>query len=393
MDILKRRENENPQQYLWRIGKLKDSGIITNTWEEITPVLNEQTGADRRFEAWRKEYSTAKKYKENVFNVDVKFESELKADVMKKQAQTVNLETNKWLREHARDELILEEIKECVKGLEPYQPHPPISKPKSDKIGILLFGDEHFGTEFTIYGLANEVINHYDDKVFYDRMWRLFYEVVRLVEEKSLTDLYVFEMGDFADGVLRTSQLLKLQFGVVESTVRYAEFISGWLDKLSQRVRVHFQMTPGNHTELRMLGQPKGSFKDENMDIVVRAFVKARLADNPNFEITENKTGYIYEDIFGYKILGVHGEVSGTSAAIKDLAMAYGKSINYLCAGHKHHKLAEEAGRDVEFIGVPSIIGVDPYAMSLNCTSNPAATFLTFEKGYGLKSQDYIKLG
>ena len=88
MDILKRQENENPQQYLWRIGKLKDAGIIPTTWEELTPVLNEQTNCDRRFEAWRKEYSTAKKYKENVFNVDNKFESELKADVLKKQAQT-----------------------------------------------------------------------------------------------------------------------------------------------------------------------------------------------------------------------------------------------------------------------------------------------------------------
>ena len=115
---IEKRKDENCQQYLWRVGSLKDAGVITQTWEELSPVLNEQTGITKRADVYRKEYAIAKKYLENVFLLpSVKTDSEIRAEVYKKQAQSKNAETNKWLREHARDELILEEIKEAVKQL------------------------------------------------------------------------------------------------------------------------------------------------------------------------------------------------------------------------------------------------------------------------------------
>ena len=64
-------------------------------------------------------------------------------------------------------------------------------------------------------------------------------------------------MGDFNDGILRVSQLMKLRYGVVDGTIKYADFISNWLNELTKYVRVKYQSTNGNHSELRMLGQPK----------------------------------------------------------------------------------------------------------------------------------------
>jgi len=387
---LGKRETENAQQYLWRIGNLKDAGVIAESWDQLTPILNESTSYEKCADSWRKEFGIAKRYYENVFKTESS--DVMKAEVLKRQAQTKNIETNKWLREYARDEMILEEIKECVSNMTPLPPPEPSVALKQDRVGVLCFGDEHFGTQFKIYGLNGEVINEYNEKIFVDRMMKMYSKTLAIVMENRLTDLYVFTFGDFADGILRTSQLLKLQYGIVESTVKYAEYLATWLNALTSVVRVHFQTTPGNHTELRMIGQPKGTFKNENMDIIVRAYLKARLSENKNFEMKENPTNYIYEDIFGYKFLGVHGEVNGTSNVIKDFATAYNTKINYFMAGHKHHRMADEAGCDVEFIGIPSVIGVDPYAMSLNVTSNPAATLLLVEEGSGLVAQHFIKL-
>lgn len=391
---LERRENENSQQYVWRIGQLKDAGLIQDSWDQLTPTLNAATDSDKCSDNWRKEYSIAKRYYMNVFQSSIETEDSIKASILKKQAQTKNLETNKWLREHARDELILEEIRGCVAEIANSNPlfiPEMIDSPTGKKVGVLCFGDEHFGTKFTVYGLNGEVINYYDDTVFYSRMNKLAEKTIQIIRANNLTDLYVFTFGDFADGILRTSQLLKLQYGIVESTIRYAEFLAEWLDMLSSEVRIHFQTTPGNHTELRLIGQPKGTFTNENMDLVVRAFIKERMRDNPNFDMKENPTGYIFEKIFGYNFLGVHGEITDANA-VKNFATAYDTKINYFMAGHKHHKMADEIGADVEFIGVPSIIGVDPYAISLQVTSNPAATLLLIEDGAGMTSQHFIKL-
>lgn len=387
--MIKRREGENAQQYLWRIGNLKDAGVIEESWNDLAEQLNNELGINKGGDSYRKEYSVAKRYRENVFTESCDIS---RAEILKAQAQTKNIETNRLIREYARDELILEEIRKYVSELKPFEKPETYITNRGKRVAVLCFGDEHFGTEFTIYGLNGEIINHYDDKVFYDRMWELFSETLKIILDQQIDDLYIFSLGDFADGILRVSQLAKLQYGVIESTVKYAEFISTWLNKFTEWCRVHFQMTPGNHTELRMLGQPKGTFKNENMDVVVRAFIKARMEGNPNFEFKENKTGFIYDEILGYKFLGIHGEVRDPVNAVKEFSHAYNVRINYMVAGHMHHSRLVETGIDSEYIGVPSVIGSDSYSLDLRRTSRPAASLLIIEDGKGKTVQYTINL-
>lgn len=386
--VIERLDGECLEQYLYRLGEYKSSGLLDMTWDDIAGKLNEQFGLERSSDVCRKEYNIAKRYAEQVF----RHGNTVDAEVLKMQAQTKNLETNRWLREYSRDQLILETITESIQKLTPIEFPKQIQCERGNRVGMLCMGDAHFGTEFTIYGLAGEVLNKYNEDVFTDRMHRLLAETIRIVQENQLSDLYVNDLGDFADGVLRVSQLAHLQYGVVESTVRYAEFLANWLNALSEHVRIHFGMVNGNHTELRMLGQPKSTFKDENMGIVVRAFIKERLKDNPNFEFIENKTGYIFQKIYGYTILCIHGDEVRGNNSVKDFSNTYGVRINYLIVGHNHHSRLEEVGMDVESIGVPSIIGIDNYSMSLNAVSNPGATLLLLEEGKGKTVQYTIKL-
>lgn len=389
--VIERLDGECLEQYLYRLGEYKSSGLLDMTWDDIVGKLNEQFGLERSSDVCRKEYNIAKRYAEQVFRHGTTSNT-VDAEVLKMQAQTKNLETNRWLREYSRDQLILETITESIQKLTPIEFPKQIQCERGNRVGMLCMGDAHFGTEFTIYGLAGEVLNKYNEDVFTDRMHRLLAETIRIVQENQLSDLYVSDLGDFADGVLRVSQLAHLQYGVVESTVRYAEFLANWLNALSEHVRIHFGMVNGNHTELRMLGQPKSTFKDENMGIVVRAFIKERLKDNPNFEFIENKTGYIFQKIYGYTILCIHGDEVRGNNSVKDFSNTYGVRINYLIAGHNHHSRLEEVGMDVESIGVPSIIGIDNYSMSLNAISNPGATLLLLEEGKGKTVQYTIKL-
>ena len=307
--------------------------------------------------------------------------------------QTEKLEVNRWLRENARDELIVEHIAQAIDKMPPLDIPEQIMMPSAnERVGILAFGDEHFGAEFAIKGLQNEVINAYSPEIFMARMWDLLGQVLSIVEREGFSAIKVFSMGDFSDGLLRVKQLMQLRYGVVEGTVIYADFLVNWLNEFSRHVRVEFQMTNGNHTELRMLGQPKGTFTRENMGLVVAAMIRTRLADNPNFTFVENPSGYIFTNVLDFNILGIHGEVKNMEQAIKDFSNTYRVPIDFLIAGHKHHAYSETVGINREVIIVPSIIGADDFAVSLNRTSNAGATFIVLERGKGKVIEYAIKL-
>ena len=382
------------------LSQRKDDSSIE--WQDIADLRSEYTGKTEHCDTVRKgsklfyEYYDAgwiKNPSETSEVIPSKVSSQIRELQKERQKiQTEKLELNRWLRENARDDLITEHICQAIEKLEPLKP-PLLIQPKAlNRAGILLFGDEHYGTEFQIKGLSNEIINSYSPEIFEDRMWDLLSQTVSIAEKEGLTGIHVFSMGDFEDGILRVKQLMQLRYGVVEGTVKYADFITNWLNELSKHVCVEFQMTNGNHIELRMLGQPKGTFTKENMGLVVDAMINTRLGDNPNFTFVKNSTGYIFSNILGFNVFGLHGEVRNMEQAIKDFSNMYRVRIDYLLAGHKHHSCSETVGINQEVINIPSIIGVDDYSMSIHKMSNAGATFIVLEQGKGKTIEYSIKL-
>ena len=404
-DILKRLSNETEDQCIWRIGNAKNNGLLGDmTWVDIANFLNKEFREDETkyydSSAYRKKYKNFADAYEGIFSKTNFTESQMDEYVNQKREldkarvklQTEKLEYNRWLREEARDELIAEKIVAAVRELQPLDiPLTPITK-KSSRSAVLAFGDEHYATEFSIYGLHGELINEYSPEIFEQRMWDLFHQVVGIIIKEDIDELNVFALGDFTDGILRCSQLMKLRYGVVEGTVRYANFISEWLNELSKHVKVKYQMVYGNHSELRMLGQPKGTFKEDNTGLFVREIIKIRLENNPNFEMIVNPTGLIFDQIEGFNVLGIHGEVRNMENAIKDFSNTYNTNIQILIGGHMHHYKSETVGIGREVINVPSVIGIDDYSMTLNKTSNPGASLFLVEANKGITVDYKIKL-
>jgi predicted phosphodiesterase len=401
MDDLIKSSDENYYQYVWRVDNLIRQGKYKN-WKEVTPIVNKYVEeSDIKGESGHR---SAVKYARDFYEAGVfdkisedGYVKELQTqkrelEKTKKQIQTEKLEYNRWLREESRDELITEKIVNEIKELEPLEIPEPIEIIHNKRTGILDFGDEHFGTEFELKGLFGEVINSYSPEIFEHRMNDLLNQTVEIVKREGFSKIKIFNMGDFTDGCLRVGQLMKLRYGVVEGTVKYSDFICNWLNKLSNYVNIELHMVNGNHSELRMLGQQKGTFSDDNMGIIVFEMIKNRLKDNLNFELVQNPTGLIFDTICGYNVLGIHGEVKNMESAIKDFSNTYNVQIDILIAGHLHHSRVETVGINKEVINAPSIIGIDSYSLSLNKTSNAGATFIILEDGKG-KIQEYnIKL-
>ena len=224
-------------------------------------------------------------------------------------------------------------------------------------------------------------------------MWDLLTQVVDICQKEGFTSLNVYDLGDEVDGMLRVSQLFKLRYGVIESTVRYGRFITEWLNELSKYIYVKYQMVKdSNHCQLRMLNQPKNTFKDDNMSYIIAEKLIDRLSNNPNFEFIQNPTGYIFDNLVGYNVFGFHGESKNMEQAIKDFSRTYKVKIDFMVGGHKHHQNSINIGIQSDIITAPSIIGVNDYALSLNKTSDPGATLFVLEDGKGKVMEYNIKL-
>ena len=397
MTKYKRFEGESDEELIYRVTGDKDK---IGSWQGVADILNELLGTEYTESKFRKQRQAFDK----MFNANqAKFSNdkavlddivEQRRELAKERVklQTEKLEYNRWLREEARDELITEKICNAVNSLVPLDIPEYIVPVHNTRAYALVYGDEHFGVEYELKGLFGDIINAYSPEIFEERMWDLFHQTVEIVQKENIDTLNVFNMGDFNDGILRVSQLMKLRYGVVDGTIKYADFIANWLNELTKFVRVKYQSTNGNHSELRLIGQPKGTFTEDNMGKVVTEFIKTRLKDNPNFTYIENPTGFIYAQLACNTVLGIHGEVKNMKTAIDEFSRIYNVPIQYLLAGHLHHNKTEEIGVNSEVINVGSIIGVDSYSLSLRKTANASAKLLVFEQTRGKVCEYTLKL-
>lgn len=406
-DILRRLDGETEDQTLWRIGKAKASGVLGDiTWPEIATFMNKEFREDELSyydsSAYRKKFKNFSDAYDGIFSKTYFTESQMneyenqkrELEKAKIKLQTEKLEYNRWLREDARDELICEKICDAIKTLPPLEVPKRIIPTHSNREGVLLLADAHYGAEFKIVGLFGETLNEYSPEIFEARMWDLLNQVVQICHKENFTSLNVYDLGDEIDGLLRVSQLWKLRYGVIDSAVYYGRFITTWLNELSKYVYVKYQMVKdSNHCQLRLLGQPKNTFKDENVAVIIADKIMDRLSNNSNFEFIQNPTGLIFDNnIAGYSVLGVHGECKNLEQAIKELSNTYRTKIDFMVGGHKHHQNSRNVGIESDVLGAPSIIGIDDYSLSLNKTSDPGATLFVLENGVGKVMEYNIKL-
>lgn len=405
-EVLKRKHNEKEEEYIWRLGQMKDSGRIDLGWVEIAHLINKEFREDeseyQNEATYRKPYQQAKRfYEAGVFKdltgeayVEVIKQEQLRLQKEKQKVRDEKVEYNKWLREESREELIAEKICDAIKTLPEIEvPEIILKKNNNERAGILVISDAHYGKEVQIKGLFGDILNEYSPEIFESRMWDLLEQTVRICKKEGFNELNVYDLGDELQGILRMSDLIKLRYGVIESVVRYGRFISSWLNELTKYVRVKYQMVnDSNHCQLRLINAPKNTFKEENMAYIIVEKIMDIMKDNPNFEFVQNDSGFIFDTICGYNILGYHGEGKELSQAIKNLSSMYKTKIDFLIGGHRHFKQSINVGIESDVIGVPSIIGIDDYSMELQKTSDSGALLLVLEEGKGNVIEYNIKL-
>ena len=300
----------------------------------------------------------------------------------------------KDMREFSRTELICEYIREAIKTLPKIELQKkthvaPVDKGSKSEL-IVGVGDFHFGADFKVLGLYGEIINQYNSYVFEKRMDMLSEQIDRIVKKEKPEQLTLMIVGDMLDGMLRPSQLQRLEYGVVESAMRLAEILTRWLMDLEDMISIPIRVCAvrGNHGEIRPLGTKAGQFPEENMERIVMHYLRARFDSESWIWIVENDAPMTQViDVCGYQFLLTHGQGVNIEAMAKDSVNLYNKPIDVFMVGHLHKSQTFYSGimpgSNVYVERVPSICGTDPYAQSKGYSAQAGATAILMEEGYG----------
>ena len=402
MDVCLKKDNESNYDYIIRLIEGKSSGIYDIDYTELFKLA---FGVDLNHDECRKRYYGLKmllpyldnEKVKNITDDDVLKEYEIKKQELQKEKikiQTEKLNLNQMLREEARYELFTERAIKAINNSVPLTiPEIHIKKTQSsNREGVLIFADPHYGKDLEIKGLRGEILNKYSPEIFEKRMWQLLEETIAICNKEDFTSIKILSLGDELEGMLRIGQLMNLRYGLVESAIKYSYFIASWLNELSKYIRIDFYSTYGNHTDVRLLDNKKGTFPHENISKIIDVLVSEILKDNRNIIFHQNETDKIFINIQGFNILGIHGEEKDIAQSIKDYGFIYNENIDYVVSGHKHHANSSNLGRLKGSIGAGSIIGLDDYSMMLKKVCDPSATFVVFEKGKGKKIEYQIVL-
>jgi len=297
------------------------------------------------------------------------------------------------MRELSRTELICEHIDSAIQSLPKIDMQIKRASLNNSNCSLVLgIGDFHYGADFKVADLYGKVINKYNSFVFENRMRTLLTKIVDIVDKEKPNELVIMIVGDMIDGLLRQSQLQRLEYGVVESTMKLAETLTYWLISLEEEIGIPIRVysVRGNHGEIRPLGSKAGQFPEENMERIVMHYLFARFLGQESVKIAQNDSPMVQVvNVCGYQFLLTHGQDSSIESMAKDCVNLYHKPIDVFMVGHLHKSQSFVSGimpdTNIYVERIPSLCGVDPYAQSKGYGALPGATAMTIEEGLGIK--------
>lgn len=127
---------------------------------------------------------------------------------------------------------------------------------------VVCIGDTHFGADIDCKGLYGESLNRYNKAEFAYRMDTLRDEIKKIGYREQIGVIRVYMVGDLIDGILRQSQLTRLEFGLVDQVIQFSEYMAEWINRLASDFTVNVVGVSGNHSEIRPLGSKAREFEE-----------------------------------------------------------------------------------------------------------------------------------
>ena len=397
VDNLKRMENENDEQYFYRVCNMKET--LGFTWPQMAEIFNNEFGCNKGDTAYRKRWSAFKSVLDaNTDKIvgENKYLEELKEQTdeiykAKKQLADQRREYNKMLASDARAEHLTEKLIEAanIVPLKNYSDVFTFKNTTSIEEAVLCLSDWHYGQ------VSNNIWNQYDTSICLQRVSKLFDKVVAALREHEIKTLHIALLGDFVNGAIHTGCRVASEENTCEQLMHVSEILANFVNAISVYVdEVNIHSTYGNHA--RTIQNKNDSIHADNMERIIPWWLKQRLKYNAKVDIIDSEYyEFIYFNVCGYNVVCTHGDLdkfNDIGVVVNSLfTKKYGKAIDYTFSGDKHHLEAfEQFGVESTLVG--SLCGTDEYANNKRLYSNPMQTLCIFTPEDGKLCSYNIKL-
>lgn len=116
----------------------------------------------------------------------------------------------------------------------------------------------------------------------------------------------------------------------------------------------------GNHGRSTGNKELASGVTDENYERLIVWFLRERLRDFDNINITEDFDGIIEAEVNGYNFVFEHGDF-GRKANVSKLSNLLSSDVDYVCMGHTHNFHSEQM-LNTRMLVTSSMMGADAYS-------------------------------
>lgn len=402
MDLFKR-ENENDRQFIFRLGRAKEQGLIDLDWQQLTDIFNREltdikNGADKlSASTYQQQYRIAVLYYEDVFKgYDTNNNNEETIGLLEEKTQTFYKEKVKAqdalreMRKHLRDEARIEALKEAIQSeaknfhvdLKPFKVEDEILY-SGNKEAVLCIGDWHIGA------FANNFRNTYNIEIAQQRLKTLFSKVVYYCKIHKIAKLNVVNLSDLIEGEIHVSSRIESELDTIEQIKIASQLLSKFLIDLTSEIPfVTYRSVLDNHS--RVQPNYKDHIEKESFCKLIDWWLEEKIKQaNLEFEKVgmSNSIEMIQDNIDdnigmfrvnNKTIAFSHGHLGSANSILQDLAFGTNTMIDIVLLGHWHvDKVKNFQGKKIYFNG--SLKGVDSYTLNKRLFSDPSQTLLIFD--------------
>jgi len=386
-DKLRRRDNENEEQYLWRLAQMRESGEEDLDWMQIADLMNKEFREDPRFyrseSAYRKTYSSAKKLLEaGVFNemMDDGYlkeleEKKLELRKLKQEISDQRRDYQRTVREESRVGSMINTIRDIIK--EEIEPFDPQDEPGvvgiNGKEMIVCLSDIHAGIS------VDNFVNYYDSTEIQNRLYRYARRIEEIVcENPGITVCHIALGGDNISGAIHQNLRLENNENVVRQVKTVSLAIAGFINCISDLFnQINVYSVSGNHS--RVFPNKQEHLTGEELDDLIPFFLSAKFDGRRNIHIyTDEKDQFENPDptikrfvvAENHIFYLVHGDKDTPANVVKNLTMMFGEKPSGVIMSHRHHN-AYDTQYGVKVIQNGSVVGTDRYCIDHRITGVP----------------------